>query len=403
MAGTPVHIKVRNRLKHTDNVSGATVSVSSTAAGGSSATGTTNASGIATLNLTGLTVGPFTLRVTPAHTTTDPVGPDIARTPPAPARIFRSLAAEVTLSMGRIATATVAPGQSSNGAVAVGSNPNLIVDLQPVWIASPNKHSRGSTSLDLIVVHHTAGPLIEPAINTFLSSSEKTSAHYVIDTDGQIVKMVRDEESAHQAGVSFWSGVNGVNDNSIGIEIVNRSGAYPAAQYTALLGLLDRLLAAHTGINRRRIVGHSDIATDGHHVLGRKSSDPGLEFEWTRLEARNLGMVPASGPPWLLMYGGFFKAVPAGSFRKGDNDSHHRFGGSTTVAGVTGTPVQEIQEDLRDIGYSVGTPDGDFGRKTEAAVEMFQEHFFSRPRQRGTRPDGRVDQATAEMIKRVRP
>lgn len=402
MAGTPLHIKVRNRLKHTDNISGATVSVSSTAAGGSSATGTTNASGIATLNLTGLTVGPFTLRVTPAHTTTDPVGPDIARTPPAPARIFRSLAAAVSLSMGRIATATVAPGQSSNGAVAVGSNPNLIVDLQPVWIASPNKHSRGSKPLDLIVVHHTAGPLIGPAINTFLSSSEGTSAHYVIDTDGQIVKMVRDEESAHQAGVSFWSGVNGVNDNSIGIEIVNRSGAYPAAQYAALLGLLDRLLAAHTGINRRRIVGHSDIAHNGHFVLGRKSSDPGLEFEWTRLEARNLGMVPLIGP-LPLMYGGFFTAVPAGSFRKGDNDSHHRFGGSTTVAGVTGTPVQEIQEDLRDIGYSVGTPDGDFGRTTEAAVEMFQEHFFSGPRKRGTTPDGRVDQDTAVMIKRVRP
>ena len=97
----------------------------------------------------------------------------------------------------------------------------------------------------------------------------------MIDTNGQIVKMVRDEESAHQAGVSFWSGVNGVNDNSIGIEIVNRSGAYPAAQYTALLGLLDRLLAAHTGIDRRRIVGHSDIATDGHGVLGRKSLRPG--------------------------------------------------------------------------------------------------------------------------------
>ena len=93
----------------------------------------------------------------------------------------------------------------------------------------------------------------------------------MIDTDGQIVKMVRDEESAHQAGVSFWSGVNGVNDNSIGIEIVNRSGAYPAAQYAALLGLLDRLLAAHTGINRRRIVGHSDIAHNGTSCLGERA------------------------------------------------------------------------------------------------------------------------------------
>ena len=33
------------------------------------------------------------------------------------------------------------------------------------------------------------------------------SAHYVINTDGQIVKMVQDTEAAHHAGVSFWGGV----------------------------------------------------------------------------------------------------------------------------------------------------------------------------------------------------
>lgn len=412
MASTPVHIKVRNRRRQLDNVAGATVTVSSTAAGGSSASGTTNANGVATLNLAGLSVGPFTLQVTPVHTTADPVGPDIARTLPVLARIYRSLAANVTLSKGRIATASVVASQARNGTVAVGSNPNVTVDLQPVWIASPNRRSRKTTTLDLIVVHHTAGPLIGPTINWFLNASGP-SAHYVIDTDGQVVKMVRDEESAYHAGVSFWSGVNGVNDNSIGIEIVNRSGAYPATQYTALLDLLNRLLTAHATIDRRRIVGHSDIAHNGKDkdgnlsaplfVLGRKGNDPGLEFEWTRLEDRNLGMIPFAGPLAGTIYGGFFTAVPTGSLREGDNDKKHRFGGSTSASGVTGTPVQELQEDLQAIGYSVGTPDGDFGKKTKAAVRMFQVHFFSGTRKRGTEPNGNVDYTTADMIKRVRP
>lgn len=40
--------------------------------------------------------------------------------------------------------------------------------------------------------------------------------------------------------------------------------------------------------------------------------------------------------------------------------------------GSNGDAVVELQNRLNELGYSVGTADGDFGGKTKAAVEQFQ-------------------------------
>ena len=72
-----------------------------------------------------------------------------------------------------------------------------------------------------------------------------------------------------------------------------------------------------------------------------------------------------------------------------------RRGGANRPA-VTGNPVEQIQQDLTDIGYSLGTPDGDYGEKTHFAVMMFQEHFLVRGG--AVNPDGRVDYNTATLI-----
>lgn len=223
----------------------------------------------------------------------------------------------------------------------------------------------------------------------------------MIDVDGQIVKWVQDSLAAWHAGESKWKGQGKNNSRSIGIEIVHTSGQYPEAQYLALLELLGRITTSFPSIDKRNIIGHSDVGTNHDGVLGRKSGDPGLTFNWARLEARQLGMVKAAGPPSLNIYGGFFQIASSGFFRQGDNDKHHHFGGATH-ASVTGTPIHELQQDLADIGYSVGRPDGDFGAKTSRAVMIFQEHFFAGGR--GTKnPDGRVDFDTAALIKSVRP
>jgi peptidoglycan hydrolase-like protein with peptidoglycan-binding domain len=73
---------------------------------------------------------------------------------------------------------------------------------------------------------------------------------------------------------------------------------------------------------------------------------------------------------------------------------------------VTGNPIKELQTDLSDIGYFVPA-DGQFGPKTQWAIQMFQRHFFAGSR-RGVLTDAQrkkpeVDRVTAEFIKSVRP
>jgi N-acetyl-anhydromuramyl-L-alanine amidase AmpD len=200
----------------------------------------------------------------------------------------------------------------------------------------------------------------------------------MIDTDGQIVKWVQDSESAAHAGKSRWNGVIFMNSSSIGIEIVNTTGPYPEAQYVALLGLLDRLTSTFSSVDTWNIIGHSDIGTSDDGTLGRKSGDPGLQFHWDRLEAKRLGMLLSIGPPNPNIYSGFFQTVPNGSFRTGDNDAHQRYGGAVHKA-ITGTPIQDLQQDLTDIGYSLGTPDGHFLLKTCCAYDS-RTFFCRRPR-----------------------
>jgi len=109
-------------------------------------------------------------------------------------------------------------------------------------------------------------------------------------------------------------------------------------------------------------------------------------------------MMMALGPPAPDIYGGFFQIVANGSLRSGDNDAHQRYGGAVQKS-VTGTPIHDLQQDLTDIGYSLGTPDGQFSLKTERAVLTIQEHFFAGDR--GPNPNRRVDFQTAALIKNV--
>ncbi len=390
---TYVHVRVENRLMTSDRIRNAAVSIDDTPIAGN-----TNAYGVVRLDTTGLADGTHTLRVTAPHTTTDVAGPAMTWAGAVPERVFRSLEVAITTRRGRVTGATIAAGNTRNGSVTLAGSPRVIIRLQPVWMRTPNNRPRGGVGIDLIVVHHTGGPQIGPALNWFMNSSSNATAHYLIDTDGQVVKLVQENLAAfHVGGASYWTGRTNVTGNSIGIEVVHRSGPYPEAQYGSLLDLLESLLRAYPTIARHRIVGHSDVATaaGGRGVLGRKSGDPGTTFQWSRLEARNmsLGIHQMAGPPAPDLYGGFFQVVPGGAFRSGDNDGTRRFGGARRPA-VTGNPVEAIQRDLHAIGYSVGTPNGDYGARTEAAVRMLQEHFH----ERGLLRSGRVDQRTAQLI-----
>ena len=338
-------LKLRNRLNKADNISGAQVQLldaTSTVV----ASAASNGHGVAELNLTNVADGDYSCTITAPDTDSDPVGPDLATGAPVPDRIYRPVTLSVKITGHAIKTAAPDDPQTANVAVSAAL---VAVDVQPVWMKSAVNKARGGATIDTIVVHHTACN-VGLAVSTFLAEK---GPHYMIDTDGQIVKWVQDSRSAAHAGKSRWNGVINMNSSSIGIEIVNTAGPYPEVQYVALLGLLDRLTSTFSSVDTWNIIGHSDIGTSDDGTLGRKSSDPGLQFHWDRLEAKRLGMLMALGPPDQNIYGGFFQIVANGSFRSGDNDAHQRYGGATHKT-VTGTPIRELQQDLTDIGYSLG-------------------------------------------------
>lgn len=84
------------------------------------------------------------------------------------------------------------------------------------FIASPNYNSREGTTIDKIVLHNTEGTF-DSALTTLRSPSAEVSAHLLLDRDGRMVRLVRDEHKAWHATVA--------NRASLGIEIVAHQGA----------------------------------------------------------------------------------------------------------------------------------------------------------------------------------
>jgi hypothetical protein len=68
---------------------------------------------------------------------------------------------------------------------------------------------------------------------------------------------------------------------------------------------------------------------------------------------------------------------------------------STTLSpGATGSQVKILQQALTALGFSPGTPDGDYGPATQAAVERFQAS-------KGLTQDGVVGPATLAALQRA--
>lgn len=86
----------------------------------------------------------------------------------------------------------------------------------------PATSSGGPITPTLIVLHDTAGRLDKgSSVAWFRSKKCTTSAHFVVERDGEIVQMVECTKKAFHAGASEWRGRKFCNSFSIGIEIVN--------------------------------------------------------------------------------------------------------------------------------------------------------------------------------------
>lgn len=133
--------------------------------------------------------------------------------------------------------------------------------------------------VDTIVIHSMFNPdsrtpyTIEACIA--ILNRYEVSAHYLIDREGKICRLVPEDRQAWHAGASKMpppDNRSGVNAFSIGIELIgNEVGGFTNRQYMFLV----RLTSDITGrIPIRYILGHSDIAPD-------RKTDP-WNFDWGR-------------------------------------------------------------------------------------------------------------------------
>jgi N-acetylmuramoyl-L-alanine amidase len=236
-------------------------------------------------------------------------------------------------------------------------------------LPSDNHAARDPSAIvDTLVLHHTAQPL---GVSLDLLRFGAVSAHYLVDANGDIYRLVDEARVAWHAGLSWWRDRRGLNATSIGIEIVNLDGnlhAYPDVQQAAVIGLCRDILGRHPAIEPRGVVAHSDIAP-------QRKDDPGTLFFWRALAAAGVGLwSEAAGGP---------AGTPAGQvaslLRRFGYPAPHRYG----RANGRFVHVEDAGEDATDI-VEVGLAD---------IVTAFQRHY------RPARVDGVVD---AETLARLR-
>ncbi len=108
-----------------------------------------------------------------------------------------------------------------------------------------------------IILHTTEGPA--------KGSGEKLKrygeAHYMIDTAGRVYAVVDLKRVAYHCGVSMWNGRTGLDDCSIGIEMVGyHNKDLTAAQIKSLKDLIAELRRKYPGVTDERILTHSMVA-----------------------------------------------------------------------------------------------------------------------------------------------
>jgi N-acetylmuramoyl-L-alanine amidase len=217
---------------------------------------------------------------------------------------------------------------------------------------SPNHDARPGAA-DMLILHYTGMESAAAALDRLCSPEAKVSAHYLIDEDGTVWRLVAEERRAWHAGVSCWRGRRDINGASIGIELVNPGHglgyrAFPEPQMAALETLARDIVARHA-IPSRHVLGHSDVAP-------QRKADPGELFDWQRLARAGIGVWPD------------FTTLPP------------------PVADIA-----ELQRQLAEIGYDI-LQSGVEDAMTTAVITAFQRHF------RPSLCDGKADIETRQRI-----
>ena len=153
---------------------------------------------------------------------------------------------------------------------------------------SPNfdKKKRLLKAIKFIVIHYTGMQSERESLARLCNPKSKVSSHFLINKNGKIYRLVKDNKIAWHAGKSSWGKYKNLNKNSIGIELVNEGHKfgyknYKKKQLLSLIKVSKKIIKKYK-INKKYIVGHSDIAP-------LRKIDPGEKFPWKLLAKKNIG------------------------------------------------------------------------------------------------------------------
>ena len=255
-----------------------------------------------------------------------------------------------------------------------------------VQLPSKNQGERIKT----LVIHYTALNYADSV--KALVDEGGLSSHYLVPESGdptypydrlKVMQLVGESKRAWHAGISEWQGRTGLNDQSIGIEIVNvpdchweedipgqhvEHGAsrqcifpdYDSEQIALLTTLIRGILARNPDIQPTAIVGHADIAFN-------RKSDPGPRFPWYELYQAGIGAWYDNET--LNMYWEEFASRPPS--------------------------VSLFQQALKRYGYGV-LETGQLDEQTINAISAFQMHFL--PWQVSGHPDAQTAAALFALL-----
>ena len=160
--------------------------------------------------------------------------------------------------------------------------------MKIIYNYSPNFEikKRKPNQIKFIIFHYTGMKNELEAIEKLTNIKSKVSSHYLIKNNGDIVVMVPDLYQAWHAGISSWKNFKSLNKNSIGVEISNpgHNSNYKNFSKKQIKSIkkLSKFLIKKYRINKKNILGHSDIAPD-------RKKDPGEKFPWKYLAKFKIG------------------------------------------------------------------------------------------------------------------
>ncbi len=229
-----------------------------------------------------------------------------------------------------------------------------------VNLCGPGSAQPACVKIDMLLLHYTATPTNDYALELLTTAEGGVSSHYLVDGRGRIIQMVAETHRAWHAGVAEWAGETDINSCSIGIEIQNQGAAlervppYGEMQMAAVTELCVDIVKRHK-IKPHRVLGHSDVAP-------HRKQDPGAHFDWSRLAEQGVGH-------WL-------SPTELNEFE---------------VLSLDEAALGDLQRKLVAIGYGLEVT-GDYDQRTALVITAFQRHY------RPCRVDGQLDQQTIELI-----